>query len=994
MIERLHQEIIIDLSNSNGDHIQLGKKELIHYQACEKVEKIVGEHLKKIEKYPSTNTSNLSIFIDGTRGAGKSTFLKNIVKELITINQYKLEKLIYIDPSKIELNEHIFLTLIAQLNQTVIKSRRHMHIHHSDDMDAEYELWRKKLKKLAGGLRLLNSGKNPYDLIDDDVFLDWGLDRAEDAMQLHSAFVDLIQHACKILNKNALIILIDDADTHFKKGEQVLEMVRRYLDIPQIIVMMAGDLKLYSNVVRGLYLGNMSENLYKYDQNRTRERSDLLDHMEDQYLKKIFPIQNRISLSPLNKLVKEAEYRIKFYDAENTEFNNVTINIEESIDKLIKFGFHIKAYSDIQTYRDFLLQQPLRSVLQLLQSSSEIFSKEITEENFLKLTPKIAQNFRDVFLSSLYAAKVEVDRLNNGDENTLIESVFDTVVQEGGQDTGCYLRPQAIDDNLRNSFVALASSVAEFTQGKPSSAINYMLQCSGSVSLFYHIKEELKVSHSDESSQIQQFKRYCGIGQHEDALNWAWHASAVLMSKKASASIKAGIIKLKTTINKIDKDANNITAYEFIKNDRASSIPFALGLIEVMGQKKQLYFSIFNILGVIVRLLEIGEQYIDLSKIPDKLKDDFDVSKIAPELERNVSECLRKLESTLGISAPNWSEASSDISSELEDREIDYIDKEYIEVWVSVISKWLIISHKDLVKIQPSSIFLGKVWIRLYFSLIGVADSKENWTNVGKIIPLYTHCLVNAFLVEEDDHHINIFENNEVTSLSYKMSRQNPKNSLKPVNDKLKQLKDNGFSGFPLTKIIVNCPIVQGLITKGESNYINDQTFVSRLSNDISRVLISGVEIKDSNEDLERKILDRLEIIIGEVDEINHEIQEESADLNQAEFHLNAIEKAIEDTNKVIGNLTKNIDELGEGVVEEESEKFFDLKNSLDDEKGILDNLIANQHELLLKIKSIKNSLEYLKDKKQSIVIDYMNIIKKVNENYPQISDKLKFNIS
>ncbi|MDG9950917.1 hypothetical protein N7574_16695, partial [Acinetobacter ursingii] len=97
---------------------------------------------------------------------------------------------------------------------------------------------------------------------------------------------------------------------------------------------------------------------------------------------------------------------------------------------------------------------------------------------------------------------------------------------------------------------------------------------------------------------------------------------------------------------------------------------------------------------------------------------------------------------------------------------------------------------------------------------------------------------------------------------------------------------------------------------------------------------------------------------------------------------------------EVIANLTKNIHELGEGVVEEESEKFFDLKKGLDDEKEILNNLIANQHELLLKIRSIKNRLEDLEDKKQSIEIDYMNIIKNVNENHPQISDKLKFNIS
>lgn len=945
MVERSHQEIIINLSNSNGDHIQLDKKELIHYQAYEKVATIVREHVKKIEKYSSTNTSNLSIFIDGTRGAGKSTFLKNLAKELIAINEYKLEKLIYIDPSKIELNEHIFLTLIAQLNQTVIKSRRNINIYHSDEMDAEYELWRKKLKKLAGGLRLLNSGKNPYDLIDDDVFLDWGLDRADDAMQLHSAFVDLIQHACKILNKNALIILIDDADTHFKKGEQVLEMVRRYLDIPQIIVMMAGDLKLYSNVVRGLYLGNMSENLYKYDQTRIKERGDLLDHMEDQYLKKIFPIQNRVSLSPLNKLVKEKKYRVKFSNSENAEVNNITI--EDSIDKLIQFGFHIKTYSDIQTYREFLLQQPLRSVIQLLQSSSEIFSKEIDHENFFKLTPQVAQSFRDTFLSSLYAAKVEVEKLNNGDENTLIESVFDIVTEDGGQDTGCYLRPQAIDDNVRNSLVALACSVAEFTQGKASSSINYMLQCSGSVSLFYHIKDELKRYYSDEPLQIRQFKRYCGIGQHEDALNWAWHATAVLMSKKSSASIKAGIIKLKSTPPRNDKDSRNITAYEFIKENRAASLPFNLGLIEVVGNKKQLYFSIFNVLGVMARLLKIGENSIDTSKITSEISDNIDILEVAPRLQENVSNCLRKLETTLGISAPNWSDFSNDAPSELEGKEVDYIDKEYIEEWVSAICKWLIVSHRDLIKIQPSSIFLGKVWIRLYFSLISVADSKDNWNNLGNIISLYTHCLINAFLVEEEDHHFNVSEVDEEVSLAKRLSRQNPKTSFKTVNDKLKQLKNINFEGFPLTRMVANCPIVQGLIMSSKDEYINENTFVSRLPDIISNVSISGIDINDE-EDNTLRILTAYRNRLQD----NRKQLNELMDLRKSKLYIanEMLEKNIVKRNFV----NTDLEVLNKSLLEFD---FNSEENSID-EKDKVRMRIANKQEELIELNRIIENIK------------------------------------
>ncbi|MDQ2479409.1 hypothetical protein RBI41_04685, partial [Acinetobacter baumannii] len=717
----------------------------------------------------------------------------------------------------------------------------------------------------------------------------------------------------------------------------------------------------------------------KYDQNRTRERSNLLDHMEDQYLKKIFPIQNRISLNPLNKLVKEADYKVSFSSSENTEVNNVTINIEDSIDKLIQFGFHVEGSSNIQTYRDFLLQQPLRSVLQLLQSSSEIYSKEINHENLFKFTPQVAQSFRDTFLSSLYAAKVEVEKLNNGDENTLIESVFDTVTQDGRQDTGCYLRPQAIEDNLRNSFVALAASVAEFTQGKASSAINYMLQCSGSVSLFYYIKDELKRYHSDESLQLLQFKRYCGIGQHEDALNWAWHATAVLMSKKSSSSIKAGIIKLRTT-----KDSRNFTAYEFIKRNREISLPFNLGLIEVVGHNKQLYFSIFNILGVIFRLLKIGENFIEVSKIPSEINDDIDITEIAPELWENVNNCLRKLEVTLGISAPNWSDFSNDMSSELEDKEIDDSAKEYIEKWVSAICKWLIISHKDLVNIQPSSIFLGKVWIRLYFSLVGVANSKENWHDLGKIISLYTHCLINAFLVEEEDHHFKILNLNKEKFLTKKTNRQNPKNSLKPLNEKLKELKNNNFDSFPLTKMIANCPVIQGLITNNKDAYINEATFVSMLPNTIGNVMISGIDIGGEEEVVLKILNENKKRLLDNRDRLYHQRQVRKSKLNIANNLLEENREKIIVNNNDLKNLKNiliqldfnsdlNSDYNKNKIIEEIENKEHELseleKNRVNIEKDIeLENEILGSinstiRELTSEIRKINAQIRELKEK-------------------------------
>lgn len=914
MIKVQDTPIIIDISNSNGDNISLEKENLIHHQAYDKIEKNIIAHLEKNKEYKNKNikecdkysfNSNLSIFIDGTRGAGKSTFLKNAVKALEQSDQHKVQKLIYIDPSKIELNEHIFLTLIAQLNRRIMQNYKNNKFYDSE-YDANYELWRKNLKKLAGGLRLLNSAKNPYDLIDDDVFLDWGLDRAEDAMQLSKVFKDLIEHACKILNCDAFLILIDDADTHFKKGEQVLEMVRRYLDIPELIVIMAGDLQLYSYVVRGLYISNMSESLYKYDSSRNKERSDLLDQMEDQYLKKIFPIQNRILLPPLKQLVKSTKYQVEIS-------KNIKLPLEEYVDRVIQIALHSKTVSDVQLYREFLLQQPLRSILQLLQTIRGFSTHQITQKALYESTNELAQVFRNVFLSSLYASKVEVDKLNNGDENALIESVFDTVIIEAGQDTGCYLRPQAIDENLRNSFVALASSVAQFTQGKASSAISYMLQCAGSVSLFYHIKDDLKAYHSEESLQIKQFKRYCGIGHHEDALNWAWHATAIVMSKKSSPSINAGVIKLKISADKKDKDKGHISAFDFIKSNKKETLPFTLGLVEVVGQNKQLYFSIFNILGVINRLLKIGEECIDRSKILVAF-DNIDISNIAPNLEENVLNCLRKLEITLGISAPNWSDSANDVSTDIEEKESEEIESKYIDSWVKAICTWLIASNKDSVNLTPSSILLGKVWIRLYFSLIGISNSKENWSNAGKIIPLYAHSLINAFLVEEQDHHININDINKEQENLTLMNRQNPRTSLKPLNNKLNKLKTTDFQGFPFTKIIASCPLIQGLIVENKDGYFEMATFVNNLPNSISKVLISGVEIKTS--------------IDFHLDELNAELDRLNNKKDILETSKYEIEYQLEQNKVLAFKLDKKIGEIRPHILESQENEIINISKT------------------------------------------------------------------
>jgi len=146
---------------------------------------------------------------------------------------------------------------------------------YSDLSNEKSEKFRKQFKELAGGLQLLNDNHNPLDGIDEEVFLDLGIERARDGVELAKNFHKLVETTCEILKVDALVIAIDDADTNFKKGREVLELIRCYLDSPHFIVLITGDLELYSHLVRDHYYENIGERLHQQDPTRNPEREKI-----------------------------------------------------------------------------------------------------------------------------------------------------------------------------------------------------------------------------------------------------------------------------------------------------------------------------------------------------------------------------------------------------------------------------------------------------------------------------------------------------------------------------------------------------------------------------------------------------------------------------------------------------------------------------------------------------------------------------------------------
>ena len=316
------ETIIIDLATSIGDKFQ-SSEHLIQIKAFNAIIKQVNDEVSYAKKLREKNddrdndSRGLVFFIDGTRGAGKSTFLRSVTKELTTTNtktnpaDNRLQLLIELDPTKVETGEHIFVSLLYELKKLVEEQNGCYSTDHKDG----YEEWRKIFQRLALGLQLLNEdkNKNPLQDIDAEAFLDWGLERVKSGMEFADEFKKLIEKSCQLLHKkHALVISIDDADTNFSKGKQILEMIRRYLDSPYLVTLITGDLQLYSHIVRDFYYESMGKNVYERDAHRREEQIKLIDHLESQYLKKLFPLHQRTHLTSLWDMKNKDDYWIKF----------------------------------------------------------------------------------------------------------------------------------------------------------------------------------------------------------------------------------------------------------------------------------------------------------------------------------------------------------------------------------------------------------------------------------------------------------------------------------------------------------------------------------------------------------------------------------------------------------------------------------------------------------------------------------------------------------
>ncbi|WP_145248510.1 hypothetical protein [Pseudomonas oryzihabitans] len=316
---------VIDL-NGNGAEFFDDTAKVLQGEALEKLGSIIRAQLVRLENpnYKPPLGTELSyprphngILIQGGRGSGKTTFLLNALHYLQHNQrdssqvwfeglQSRLQVLPPIDPTLIETKEHIIIVIISLIDAALDNL--------ANNPEASREIVNEARRKMAEGLGLLDGiGKsNPYgeEWEDPEWIMSRGLRKARNGRSFEIKFQAYIYEALKVLNKKAFVLAFDDVDTNFQHGSTILETIRKYLTSPQLILLISGDLELYGRLVRRNIYDTFGKNVMRYDPDVIGEEktgiSSAVQELEEQYLLKIVPPQNRIAMMPLGGIMQAA----------------------------------------------------------------------------------------------------------------------------------------------------------------------------------------------------------------------------------------------------------------------------------------------------------------------------------------------------------------------------------------------------------------------------------------------------------------------------------------------------------------------------------------------------------------------------------------------------------------------------------------------------------------------------------------------------------------
>ena len=761
------KDIIIKLDSSTFAH-KFEEHELIHLSEFQKALKLVEERVKVARRWEEgLGQSPLSydtISIFGERGTGKTSFLLSLLEKVHEQYREEVKVLNVVDPTMIEEKEHIFLLIIALIKKEVDSKLSGDECRLNTKAYEQKTIWDQQLLKLAKGLPTL--GKVGVDhktnqWQDHDFIMERGLKDVLSAFTLREEFHKLVSLALTILNKKAFVLALDDIDVDINKGWDVLEMLRKYVNTPQIITLLSGNLKLYSLNVR-------RKQWEQLETNRNHDSKDygrIVNELEGQYLLKVLRTENRIHLQSLLQLLQFGlQYKIEAKDGTQETIKELYKNI------LAELG--IKGYTQLTMFRNYLLSLSVRSQIQFLNNNSPVSERRTGAESI------------EAFLSRLYAANIDVESAVNN--VNMLNLIIQGYIQQQPSTPELYLlTPSYEDADLNACLTAFTILFVKGVERNPFLIFDYFVRMGYVRNLMLGMNNRDRADFYNRAGLVQNMSLKNNVGLsmgysisnhvHKDS-----HIELKGLAEKSKGSSENDKERIDAVVKGHANQAQAIIAY----------LPISV-LKHTYKNESRVYYSIYNLMACISEILQNSEtdeeteeknKEIAIAKIKSQLLN-LQQLRTYTVLTRQGDMQTRHIEDEEA-----WSTSEVKESTLPEDQSFDTLAESIYE--------WKKSYHQA---IPPY--LIGKIATRLYYTVHKISED-----NLGEQMHRIVMALLHACLIEEaQEYYVRKEGKMDVTKINTSNVVTDDKNFIANLQF---IVRNEAIDQIPFTMWMIKCPLL------------------------------------------------------------------------------------------------------------------------------------------------------------------------------------------
>ncbi len=162
--------------------------------------------------------------------------------------------------------------------------------------------------------------------------------------------------------KHQLILCVDDIDLNMSEGYVMIEQIRKFLNIPGLIILMALRMEQLANVIRIKY-ANDFEPLLKLE--NASKYNEVINGMVERYITKLFPQSQRIQLPTVSYLLNQSIGVFRYERTKKLVFVEVLDSLKGGLLQLIYKKIRQLAYNTSQQV-NYIIPRNLRELLNLV----------------------------------------------------------------------------------------------------------------------------------------------------------------------------------------------------------------------------------------------------------------------------------------------------------------------------------------------------------------------------------------------------------------------------------------------------------------------------------------------------------------------------------------------------------------------------------------------------------------------------------------------------